>query len=121
MQLISKALQEKGLSQEQLPAEFQEEIQELQTMIKTYNEACDEFEELHEPDAETEKELDDMEHQIVTLEKDIADRIKALSTTAPEEKQKDAEPKKSSGFGWVIGGLALVLTLGAVNVWKKNQ
>jgi len=127
MQLISKALEQKKITKEQLSADLQEEIQDLQSMIKTYNEACDEFEQLTEPDAETEKELDEMEHQIVTLEKDIADRINELQVQETPKETKAAnggatDKKESSSVGWLIfGGLALVATLGAVNVWKKNK
>jgi hypothetical protein len=127
MQLISKALEQKKITKEQLSVDLQEEIQDLQNMIKTYNEACDEFEQLTEPDAETEKELDDMEHQIVTLEKDIADRIndeveENKEVVLQSDTTKVTDKKESSSVGWLIfGGLALVATLGVVNVWKKNK
>lgn len=126
MELISAALQERNITQEQLSQDLQEEIAELQTMIKTYNEACDEFEQLEEPDAETEKELDEMEHSIVSIQQEIADKIRSeVPQGQPKQETKKAEGgevKKSSSVGWLIfGGLALVATFGVVNVLKKNK
>jgi hypothetical protein len=129
MQIIEAELQQRNIPENQLSQELQEDIAELRTMVKTYNEACDEFEQLEEPDEETEKELDDMEHSIVSYQEAIVEKIrndypkqgqpKPVSTT---KKAEGGEVKKSSSLGWLIfGGAALALTFGVVNVWKKSQ
>jgi hypothetical protein len=129
MEIIQNALSEKGLEINQLPEDIQEDIVQIQQMIKRYNEACDEFEELEEEDEETEKELNHMEEQIIEYQSSIAEKIQNIGQpeTKPETVVKAEgggavqEQKKSSSVGWLIfGGLALVATLGVVNVWKKQ-
>ena len=82
-------------------------------MMDKYNKVCDEYESQDE-DAETEKLLDEMDHDIATIEIKIANKIKN-PTPAP------APEKKESGIGWLIfGSVVLAITLGAVNVLKKK-
>ena len=66
-----------------------------------------------------------MEHDIATVETEIANKIKAL----PEKKSADGEPspapsvkkEEKSGIGWLIfGGVVFAITLGAVSVFKKK-
>jgi hypothetical protein len=126
MKLISEVLQEKGLKQNELPEQIKNEIEELRVMIVKYNEACDEYDEEDEKDTETEQELDAMEDSIAEFEQGIANDIRELNIQQSAVQQKSAdgtkpEEKKSSSLGWLLfGGVALALTLGAVNVFKKK-
>jgi hypothetical protein len=126
MKLISEVLQEKGLKQNELPEQIKNEIDELRVMIVKYNEACDEYDEENEKDHETEQELDAMEDSIAEFEQGIASDIRGLQNIQPAAQQKSAdgtkpEEKKGSSLGWLLfGGVALALTLGAVNVFKKK-
>jgi thiol:disulfide interchange protein len=129
MKLISEVLQEKGLKQNELPEQIKHEIEELRVMIVKYNEACDEYDEEDEKDTETEQELDAMEDSIAEFEQGIASDIRGLQNkvaqqSAAQQKSADGtkpEEKKGSSLGWLLfGGVALALTLGAVNVFKKK-
>ena len=126
MKLIADALKEKGLTPAQLSADLQEEINDLRDMQIKYNEACDEYETLEEKDRDddTEKDLDSMEDSITEVELEIVEKIKALQPQQQQQgqqtQQKPAE-KSDSSIGWLLfGGVALVVTLGVVNVFKKK-
>lgn len=115
MELIEAALKEKKIPYKDLSDELKGEIKDLQVMMDKYNKVCDEYESQDE-DAETEKLLDEMDHDIATVEIKIANKIKD-GTPAPAP----AEKKKESGIGWLIfGSVVLAITLGAVNVLKKK-
>ena len=117
MQIINEKLQKENLKVGELSQELQAEIHDLQVMIDKYNEACDEYDNDEDKNEETEKKLDDYEAYILETEKGIAAKIgktiAADGTTVPD--------KKKDSVGWLIfGGVALVLTLGAVNILKKK-
>jgi cation transport regulator ChaB len=127
MKLISEVLQEKGLKQNELPEQIKSEIDELRQMIVKYNEACDEYDDEEEKDHDTEQQLDAMEDSIAEFEQGIANDIRGLEkSVAQQSAQQSAdgtkpEEKKGSSLGWLLfGGVALALTLGAVNVFKKK-
>lgn len=128
MKLISEALKEKELKQNELPESIKKDIDELRAMIVKYNEACDMYDDEEEKDEETEKRLDAMEDAIAEYDKSIAEEIR--NGKKEEEQQsfqvaangaQTEEKKKDSSLGWLLfGGVALALTLGAVNVFKKK-
>ena len=129
MKLISEALSAKGLKVNDLPASITTEIDELREMIVKYNEACDEYDLEEDKDPQTEKRLDAMEDAIAEFETGIAKDIKDLDAQQQEQvsadgtktEEKPEEKKKDSSLGWLLfGGVALALTLGAVNVFKKK-
>ena len=135
MKLILQALADKGLTQEQLPAETQEEIKRHKEMIVKYNAACDEYEEDEEQDAEIEQQLDEQEDYLATNEARIVESINAFNPAPAPARTPDPEPpapaptpdpeppakEKKGGAGWLIFGAAVMLiTVGAVNVFKKR-
>ena len=127
MKLISEALSAKGLKVSDLPASISSEIDELRQMIVKYNEACDEYDEDPDKDPQTEKRLDAMEDAIAEFESGIAKDIKDLDAQQQQQQvsadgtQQPEVKKKDSSLGWLLfGGVALALTLGAVNVFKKK-
>ena len=124
MKLVKLALKEKGFTQEQLSQELQDRIVNLEELQIKYSEACDLYDQEPDKNEETEAELDKMEDYIASVDEDIANEIKnyeiapekPAETPAPEPKKKEG-----GGIGWLIfGGLALVATLGAVNLMKKR-
>jgi (p)ppGpp synthase/HD superfamily hydrolase len=119
MELIEAALKEKKIPYKDLSDELKGEIKDLQVMMDKYNKVCDEYES-QEEDAETEKLLDEMDHDIATVEIKIANKIKNPTPT-PAPAPASAPEKKDSGIGWLIfGSVVLAITLGAVNVLKKK-
>ena len=91
-------------------------------------------------DPQTEKRLDAMEDAIAQFEIGIVQDIKDLnqeqeevqeqrqqqrqeqvSADGTKTEEQPEEKKKDSSLGWLLfGGVALALTLGAVNVFKKK-
>jgi hypothetical protein len=64
-----------------------------------------------------------MEHAIAEYDKSIADEIRNGKQEEPAQKvaADGTEKKKDSSLGWLIfGGVALALTFGVVNVFKKK-
>ena len=137
MKLINSALQEKELKLKQLPKELQDEIAQHKEMIVKYNMACDEYENEDDEDAETEAKLDEQEDFLAKNETEIAEKIKAYEVPAPAPDPTPApapapDPtpapapapapaKKDNSAGWLIfGGAVLLVTLGAVNVFKRK-
>lgn len=135
MKKINDIKQEKNLQTDELPVELQEEIKGLQKMIVKYNDACDAYEEADATDEKTEKELDKLEDEIAEIEISIVEKIKAIpSKEVPVDPVPDPAPapaptptpapepkKEDNSVGWLIfGGVALVATLGLVNVFKKK-
>lgn len=133
MKLINAELQAKELKLKQLSQELQDEIAQHKEMIVKYNMACDEYDNADEEDEETEKKLDEQEDFLAKNELEIANKIKAYQVPAPAPDPNPAPapdpapapapaPKKSdNSAGWLIfGGAVLLVTLGAVNVFKKK-
>ena len=127
MKLVSEVLAEKKLTVSQLPQELKDEVESLKGLIVKYNETCDEYDEEEEKNETTETSLNEMEAYIANTEKGLAEKIKALVVTepAPNPAPAPAAPKvveeKKSSFGWAVFGVAaLVLTVGAVNVFRKK-
>lgn len=135
MKLINAVLQEKNLKLKDLSDELRERIDEHKQMIIKYNLACEEYENEEEEDADTEAKLDKQEDFIANNENEIAEEIrnyeKPAPTPAPEPTPTPAPapaapapapaPKKDNSAGWLIfGGAVLLVTLGAVNVFKKR-
>jgi len=127
MKLINQALQEKNFKIADLSSELQEKINQHKEMIVKYNMACDEYENETDTNPETEKKLDEQEDFIAKNESEIVAEIKAYQKAdVPPADPIPAPPvvktnKKDSSAGWLIfGGAVLLVTLGAVNVFKKK-
>jgi hypothetical protein len=134
MKLINAELQAKELKLKQLSQELQDEIAQHKEMIVKYNMACDEYDNADEEDEETEQKLDEQEDFLARNESDIAKRIREFQVPAPAsdpEPTSDPKPaapaqapapkKSDNSAGWLIfGGAVLLVTLGAVNVFKKK-
>lgn len=139
MKKVEKIKKEKGLQTADLPIAIQQDIVGLQNLIVKYNEACDTYEKLDEINQTTEAQLDALEDEIAEVEDSIVEKIKGIETkkeiegNLPETKvetkadvetkveTKEKKSEKDNSVGWLIfGGLALVATLGAVNVFKNK-
>lgn len=132
MKKINDIKQEKNLQTDELPVELQDEIKALQKMIVKYNDACDTYEAADVEDEKTEKELDKLEDEIAEIEISIVEKIKTIpskevppvdpiSAAAPAPAPAPEPKKEDNSVGWLIfGGVALVATLGLVNVFKKK-
>jgi len=132
MKLINAALAEKNVKIKELPKELQQDISKLKEMVVKYNMACDEYENEEEEDAQIEKKLDEQEDILASFEGEIAANIKGYeknvknlidqnsASVVSSDDSSDTENKGSS-VGWLIFGSAVLLvTLGAVNVFKKR-
>lgn len=140
MQQLNAALSEKKLKLKDLPQELREKIESHREMVIKYNMACEEYDSDDEVDEETEKKLDEQEDFIVKNELAIIEEVKAFEKPAPSNEPPAPAPapappsneppapaapapaeKKDNSVGWLIfGAAALVVTLGAVNVFKRK-
>lgn len=127
MKLINAALREKKVKLKDLPAEIQAEIESFKKSLFDYNVLCDEW----EGDKENEElngKLEVMATEIEATDKAISEKIMAHSTQTeptpiPVNTDGNSKPKenKKSSTGWfVFAGAVLIVTLGAVNVFKKK-
>lgn len=147
MSIIINQLAELGIAKEQLPKAILNKIDHLEGMKDALTETRQEYAE--EQDPEVRQEMHDLiakaEQSISELETMIDDAIKAFkeklnneppapadddSNVEPAGKPAktattpkpvvDDEPKKSSGWKWVLGGVVLLVTLGAVNTLNQK-
>jgi hypothetical protein len=122
MKLINAALKEKNLKLKDLPTEIVTDIETFRKSIFDYNVLCDEFEEDSENE-ELSNRLEVMSGEIESTDKAISEKILAyqVQSNEPTENKKVVEKKKKSSTGWLVfAGAVLVVTLGAVNVFKKK-
>jgi hypothetical protein len=130
MKLINAALAEKNFRVKDLSKELQDKIAQHKEMIIKYNLACEEYENEEEEDPETTSKLDEQEDFIANYEEEVAAEIKAYQKPAvpdpapaldPPPAQAPAPAKKDNSVGWLIfGGAVILVTFGAVNIFKKK-
>ena len=121
MKLVTSALASKNLSVTDLPEDLQERIQALIELEDNFNQTADEYEADPEEDKEIEKKLDETEDLIASTEAELAKDIKEYTPQAASDGTPAPKKEGDSSVGWLIfGGIALVATLGAVNLFKKK-
>lgn len=136
MKLINSTLNDKQIKSSELPEDIQKEIKDLKEKIVKFNDSVSEYNDSPKKSKVVTKKLDAMQDDIEDLEKSIVEKIKAYEkpetkvdpTPAPQTEQTPTptketpkEKKGDSSVGWLIfGGVALVVTLGAVNLFKKR-
>jgi chromosome segregation ATPase len=136
MEKIYAKLDELGMSEEQLPKELQGVIDRLDDRIEKLNTKIEDLEsqgvsqdEIDEQTSEEDEEIEDLENDIVeTIEsyyKNLSRTNTPQGTTNtqvsyPRVNNVSQETKKKSNDGmFILGAIALVVTFGAVNLFKK--
>jgi hypothetical protein len=135
MKLINATLNDKQIKSSELPEAITNQIKELKDLIVKYNDSVNEYNNSSKQTKAGKQKLDAMSDHIEEFENKVVQEIKAYekpepiveSTPAPApDPTPDPAPivtekKEDSGLGWLIfGGVALVVTLGAVNLFKKR-
>jgi len=127
MKNVVATLKKQNLQVTDLPQELQQRVNSLEQLFEKFKDAAQEYDNQEETNKDTERILDEMEDKLATEDEELADDIEdyIIEKNKPQsEPQPEPQPepkKKESGLGWLIfGGLALVLTLGAVNTFKKR-
>jgi chromosome segregation ATPase len=127
--ISAKALEQKKLSIESLPSEIKSKFESLIELNEKYNEAIDDYDKQEERDEEIEKELGEMEEFIQKTDTEVAELINNFNPepevvpepTPTETKAPKEEKDNTIKLGWLIfGGIVLVATVGAVNMFKKR-
>lgn len=130
-------LKEAQIQESELLAKTKKKIENYREIEEGINAANESLENPEEDD-----DIDDIEYSLEQFEKDLEKLDKAIckeitamqkeKSAAPAPAQatdanqnpdakKNADGKKDSSIGWLIfGGLALVATLGAVNLFKNK-
>ena len=149
MNKVIQTLKQFKLSEEELPEKIQDRIEHLEQLVVAHNLFIDKLEAQDEVTEEEEKAVETQSEKIDLLDDKISKEIIAFQksktpdpkpsneptpdptptpTPNPTSKPKEdptpnvapKEEKKGNGVGWAIfGAIALVVTLGAVNVMKK--
>ena len=137
MEKIYQRLDELNLTEEQLPQNLQKLINQLDARIEDLNETVDKLEgegltdeQIDEQTAEEDDEIEAIEVELVGLINEYHNTISrgtqktqvmpSGGQVPPQDLGKQPEKEKKGGDGWLIfGALALVVTLGAVNMFKK--
>lgn len=146
MDIIEKALEAKGLTLEELPKRLQNKINFLDELQETMTTTQEELQ--AETDEEVREEMRDaiLKSQKLSdkLISEITSEVNAhgqkqddeetqrvvrrpmgnrpILRTSDEDDKEEAKPKKKgAALGWIIGGVVLVLTLGAVNTMSNKQ
>ena len=135
MKLINATLNDKQIKSTELPEEIQNEIKALKESILKYNEAVTEYTNSGKKSKAIVTKLNAMEDNIADSEKSIVEKIKSYEkpepvidpTPAPQPTPDPVptpakeEKKQDSSFGWLVfGAVALAVTLGGVNLFKKR-
>jgi hypothetical protein len=135
MKLINATLNDKQIKSSELSDDIQNEIRDLKEKIVKFNESVSEYNDSPKKSKVATKKLDAMQDDIEDLEKSIVEKIKGYEKpepvvettpapapeTEPISNPTPTEKKGDSSLGWLIfGGVALVVTLGAVNLFKKR-
>jgi hypothetical protein len=134
MKLINATLNDKQIKSSELPEAIVNQIKELKDLIVKYNDSVNEYNNSSKQTKAGKQKLDAMSDHIEELENKIVQEIKAYEkpepivepTPAPAPDPTPApapikEKKEDSGLGWLIfSGVALAVTLGAVNLFKKR-
>ena len=135
MKLINATLHDKQIKSSDLPDDVKQDIEELKDLVLKFNSAVQEYNSSDKPNKATEQKLDAMEDNIADVEKEIVEKIKAFEkpadpvpdpvpdpTPVPDPNPPAKEEKKGdSGVGWLVfSAVALAVTLGAVNLFKKK-
>jgi len=121
MKLVSQALADKNLKLKDLSQDLKQRIDNHREMILKYNMACEEYDDSEDEDSEVEKKLDEQEDFIANNEKELVAEIKNYQEAQPPAPPPPPAKSKDNSVGWLIfGGAVLLVTLGAVNVFKKK-
>jgi hypothetical protein len=150
MNKVIQTLKQFKLSEEELPEKIQDRIEHLEQLVVAHNLFIDKLEAQDEVTEEEEKAVETQSEKIDLLDDKISKEIIAFQksktpdpkptneptpdpaptpTPTPTPKLKEdptphvapKDEKKWNGVGWAIfGAIALVVTLGAVNVMNKN-
>lgn len=141
MSTIINELTELGISKEKLPKTLLNKIDHLEDVKETLLSTRTEYAEEQDPDVRQEMRevIIKAEETIVELEASLDEAVKAFKahivnqanddsekqatpTPAPRSTVgRDGEPKKGgNGWKWLLGGVVLLVTLGAVNTLNKE-
>ena len=136
MKALFDYLEAAKLTEEDLPQELQTQIDALDERTERWNENVDAYNEDDvEEDEEVEARLQAEEQALVQIENAIIQSVyawlksKSAGKSAPQptgvppapQPAKTGEGDDGGGWGWLIfGSLALVVTMGAVNIFKKR-
>ena len=135
---IQDTITELGLDNENLPRILKQRVATVEDLVSKV--ALAEKEVADEPTEESQAKLEEVKNYTDEYIKDAQEQLESykakLDKKADEKAKTDAEDnkkevleakpiveveKKSSGIsGWLIGGVLLVATLGAVNIMRKQ-
>jgi chromosome segregation ATPase len=114
---FNEQLKKKGLSVSNLPTEVQEDIAELKELYQELNQMKAQYAKTRDEDLL--EEIDELEGDIIEADSEIAEYISSIDKGYNAD--GSGEEQKSSGMGWLVGGILLVASLGAYNYFKDKK
>jgi hypothetical protein len=138
MESIYHALATIGIEEEDLPQQIQNQINDLDTRTETFNELLDQLESEGLSEDEINAQTSEEDDNLAEIEEGIVEAIHAWHDSIANQRQpqsqhynqgggvpqnlgKQPQRDKKGGDGWFLfGAFALVVTLGAVNMFKKS-
>lgn len=109
-------LKEKNIAISSLPQSIQTELSRFHQMVNAYNESLQAFNEDEEATEEDEIELQNTFEELSSRSDELIEDVEEFLSEGNHSKSG-----KKTSVGWLIfGAAALVLTLGAANVFKKE-
>jgi hypothetical protein len=124
MEKIYEKMKQLNIKENNLPENIQAELEMLDEMVESLNNKIEHYEkngisqdEIDEKTEEDDNNIDIYETKLCyDIEKWHKANLSANSNTISNNSEK-----KKNGYGWLIfGGIALVLTMGAVNTFKRD-
>lgn len=138
MESIYQTLSDIGIQEEDLPQQIQNQIDQLDTRTETFNELLDQLESDGLSEDEINAQTSEEDDNLAEIEEGIVEAILAWHDSIANQRQsqpqyynqgggvpqnlgKQPQKDKKGGDGWFLfGAFALVVTLGAVNMFKKS-
>lgn len=127
MERIFEKLEEINVVEENLPVNIQNMIDDLDRRTISFQKTFDELEQNGKTEEEINDELGEIDDQLDEIEENILAHIENWYGSLKQDainvinNQGKVVEKKKSGDGWMIfGAFALVITLGAVNMFKNK-
>jgi len=117
MDKVYTKLEQLNLDESNLPQSLNAKIDDLNDYVESFNKKIEYLQGKGLTQEQIDEATSDDDENIDIMEDDIVLEIESFY----ENTRGDSGKGNKKGWGmWVLGGLALVLTLGVVNVMKKN-
>lgn len=123
---IQNVIEELGLEHNNLPRVLTQRVNAIENLTSRLASAKQEFND--EPTEENEEKLDEIQDYVEEYFKDVQEQLQTHKSKLEKKVNENSEgnivideEKKSNGMGTLLlGGVILVATLGAINIFNRR-